>query len=58
MLKPLYKNFDNDYVDFWSLLDVQFGASESEIDMQYFKHLKTQNMKENIDEYYVGFKLL
>lgn len=57
-LKPLYKTFEKDFIDFWSLLGVPFGASSSDVCYQYMKHLKTQSMDEKIDEFYVGYKLL
>lgn len=58
MLKPLYHSFENDYIDFWSLLDVSVGADPEHIFHQYVKHLKNVNFNEKIDEFYVGYKLL
>ena len=55
MLKPLYKTFEKDYIDFWDLLSVDFDESKEKIDLAY--EIKSKN-KELIDEYYVGWKLL
>jgi len=56
MLKPLYKTFENDYIDFWNLLNVDFNESKESIDIAY-NSIKTKNLEE-IDEYYVAWKLL
>lgn len=58
MLKPLYKHFDDDYIDFWSLLDVPFGELSDTIHNKYYEHLLKNNFEVKIDEYYVAFKLL
>lgn len=58
MLKPLYKHFDDDYIDFWSILGVDFGDSPESIHHKYYNHLLNNNFDVKIDEYYVAFKLL
>jgi nicotinic acid mononucleotide adenylyltransferase len=55
MLKQLYKLFDNDYIDFWSLLNIEFGESKQNVDKAYSL---IENSKSNINEYYVAWKLL
>lgn len=57
-LKPLYEYLENDFVNFWELLNVEFGADESIVRASYIEYLKTKNYQEELNEYYIAYKLL
>ena len=65
MLRPLYKNFKEDYINFWDILNVPKFSSPLAVDNAYSLYLKKHSIEydyvkksEHIDEAYVAWKLL